>query len=387
MLCRSGVSFSRLILNSRSLINSFKPSIVRSQTNCLRSKSFSSLSNSFATRRICLSSTVQNHSSNKSLFSGEVSPISSFSQVGPQRCSFATQSTLEDDRVFEITPINLREAVEGKEPTIVYCTADWCGPCKQLRPKIEGDIRKIPGVKFGTLDVDKEQQLAGSLRIQSIPAVFAFQKGKLLSSFVGVPPEKQYQEFLQAIKGGQSSGNMEQVLEEAEQKLLSGEMEDAAMLFSQVVESHDKENDPFGARSTAGLIQCLLHQGNKAAANQLVSNLKSRYEKCLDLPSVKSAILSCELGDLDVSSDRREELEKIVSGDPTKLQEKFELSQIYVSLNRHDDALEHLIEIIKKDKHWNEDAAKEYLLKMFDSLGRSHPLAISGRRRLTSLWF
>ena len=78
-----------------------------------------------------------------------------------------------------------------------------------------------------------------------------------------------------------------------------------------------------------------------------MSNLKSRYEKCLDLPSVKSAILSCELGDLDVSSDRREELEKIVSEDPTKLQEKFELSQIYVSLNRHDDALEHLIEIIK----------------------------------------
>lgn len=297
--------------------------------------------------------------------------------------------------MLDITSQNINGVMQEKGVLVLYCTAEWCGPCKKLGPKLEEDVRALPGVRLGKIDIDKEQQLAGAMRIQSIPAVFAFNDGKLINSFVGVPPDEKYQEFLAGLREhtaaetSETGINAEQMLKEADENLESGNVEEAAKIYSEVFGNYDsKDDDLFGALSLSGLIQCIIKQGEVEAAKTLVSNLKSKYKGCLEHPSVRAALSSFDLmSSTSSSSHTIEELEAVVSENPNKMEEKFELAKLYFASNRPEESIKTLIDMVKRDKHWQENAAKEQLLKIFEVLGPTHALTISGRQKLTSVWF
>jgi len=316
---------------------------------------------------------------------------SMYSQFPIQNCLKFYSTTPTDDVVFELNAVNIRPTLtESPKPFVMYCTAEWCGPCKKLSPKLEKDIRAFNGkVRLGRLDVDKEQQIAADLRIQSIPAVFAFFKGKLLNSFVGIPDDKTYQDFLNSIDDVVGDKDSEATLATAEEHLQNGEIEQASKLFGDVFDLQNQNNNLNGALALSGLIRCLIKQGNENVARDLVRNLQSNFKECLNNSTVKASITALELLEQsgDSSGGNIEELEKIVANDPTRLQEKYSLASLYASQSQHQKAINLLIEIIKKDRHWNEDAARELCLKIFEALGPTHPQTISGRQRLTSVWF
>ncbi len=266
-------------------------------------------------------------------------------------------------------------------PVIVDFWAPWCGPCKQLAPILEKTVRDAGGkVALVKINIDENPEIAQQLRIQSIPAVFAFDKGQPVDGFMGAQPESQIKRFVERLVGPMGPSPLEQALEQARDALDAGDFATASNIYGQIL-----RQVPGEAAAIAGLVRCLVGAGDLQEARELVDGLDDDALKDADVESAVSALaLAEQAGEADGDTA---ELQARLAQDPGDHQARFDLAMAHHGAGRNEQAIDELIEIIRRDRAWNEEAARQQLLKLFEALGHTDPLTVAGRRKLSSILF
>ena len=264
-------------------------------------------------------------------------------------------------------------------PILVDFWAPWCGPCRTLTPVIEKVVRAAQGkVKLVKINIDENPAYAGQLRVQSIPAVFAFDKGRPVDGFMGAQPESQIKAFVDRLIGSQPAGVDELVLAGNESLSLQ-DIGGAAQSFAEAVSL-----DPGHAKAIAGLAACYVLGGDLARAREVLATVPAEAAKDVDVVRVKAKIA---LADETADAGDSQELEGLVQQDPGDLAQRFELARAQLAQGRLAEATDNLLDIIARDRNWNEDAARKQLLKVFDAAGPGSEVSRNGRRRLSSILF
>ncbi len=284
------------------------------------------------------------------------------------------------DRAFMADVVEASRTV----PVIVDFWATWCGPCQQLGPALEKLVRAAKGaVKLVKIDIDRNPAIAGQLRVQSIPAVYAFFQGRPVDFFVGALPESQLKAFvdrLLKLTGGAGGGSdLEDALAEAQGILEEGDAVSASEIYQDIL-THEPEH----GGAYAGLVRCLIATGDFKQARQLVSKPPASLANDKDLAAAKAA--------LDVAEQTRSvgpvhDLQARVAASPDDHHARFDLALALFAEGKREGAVDALLEIIRRDREWNEQQARKQLVKFFEVFGPTDPLTISSRRRLSSMLF
>jgi putative thioredoxin len=275
----------------------------------------------------------------------------------------------------------MRDVVDASRevPVLVDFWAPWCGPCRQLTPLLEKAVRAAKGaVKLVKMNIDEHPQIPGQMGVQSIPAVFAFQDGRPVDGFMGALPESRIKSFIARLIGDESADAAAD-LDAADEALAAGDANTAAQAFAEALQK-DAENE----RAAAGLAKCYIKTGDLTRAEQTLALVPPAKA---DSVPVASARASLELARKAANAGDAESLRAKLAANPNDSQSRFDLA---VALNAKGDrqgALDELLTIIRKDRAFNDDAARKELLQLFDAWGASDPATISGRQRLSSLLF
>jgi len=278
----------------------------------------------------------------------------------------------------------MAEVVEGssKQPVIVQFWAPWCGPCKQLGPVLEKVVAAANGkVKMVRVNIDDNQQIAQQLRVQSVPTVYAFVDGQPVDGFAGAQPESTLTQFIEKVSAlGGAGADIASMLEAGNAAVETQDFASAMKMFQQLMEA-----DPESAEALAGLVRCLTGMKDHQAAREIVDQLNDEF---LEKPAMQAAILALELaeraaesaGNLDVA-------QAAVDANPNDLQARQDLAMALFATGDNAGAMAQLLESIRIDRGWNEDAARLQLLEFFKTLGAANPDVITARRQLSTLLF
>ncbi|MDP6342846.1 MAG: thioredoxin [Alphaproteobacteria bacterium] len=265
-------------------------------------------------------------------------------------------------------------------PVIVDFWAPWCGPCKTLGPAIEKAVKAAGGkVKLVKINVDENQQLAQQLRVQSIPAVFAFRDGQPVDGFVGALPDSQIKTFIQRLTGDSGPSAIEQAVEQGNTALESGDVDTAAEIFGQILRA-DPENGP----AIAGLAHCLIENGETDEAQQMLDGLDAKLR---EHPAVQSAGAALNLAQQTADVGDTAELRARLERDGNDHEARIELSKALLAAGQREAAVDELLEAIGRDRNWNDEAARKQLLTLFEAFGHTDELTVSARRRLSAMLF
>ena len=272
-------------------------------------------------------------------------------------------------------------------PVIVDFWAPWCGPCKQLQPAIEKVVKAAKGaVKLVKINIDQNQMLAQQLRIQSIPAVYAFFGGRPVDGFMGAVPESQVKQFVdrlvQAVGGaaGEGGGNeIAELLEHAKAATAQNDFELAARIYSEVLGV-----EPANVAALAGMARYQVQIGDLDQAKALLEQIPAKDRTGAEVAAVQAAI---DLAEKAKEAGPIGDLKAKASADPKDFQARLDLALAYWAGDQKQEAIDELLAMIKLDRNWNEGAARQQLLKFFEALGFTDPLAVDGRKRLSSILF
>jgi len=267
-------------------------------------------------------------------------------------------------------------------PVIVDFWAPWCEPCKQLTPAIEKAVKAARGqVRLVKINIDDNQQLSAQLRIKSIPTVFAFKDGQPVDGFVGALPDSQIKEFIARLGGDSGPSEIDQFLEQADAALEAGDAASAGNLYSQALRV---ESD--NARGAAGLVRALLAGGDVAGARQILDSLEPELANSNEVTGATAAVQLAEQAS-GAESAEIEPLRQALAANENDHQARLDLAVALFGADNREAAIDALLEIIRRDRKWNDEAARKQLLQFFEAIGHGDPLTADGRRRLSSLLF
>jgi len=275
----------------------------------------------------------------------------------------------------------MADVIEASQqvPVIVDFWAPWCGPCKQLGPMLEKLVRQAGGlVKLVKINVDENQEIAAQLRVQSIPMVYAFKDGRPVDAFSGALPESQLKTFIDRLLGG-AKPPLEAALDEAQALLDGGDAAGAAALYRQV-----QAEDPGNDGAIAGVLRATLAMGDTDTVAEIIAALPPEI---LAKSEVAAAVSAFELEQQTADSGDLDDLKQKVEAAPADHQARLDYAVALYGSHRNEEAIDELIEIIRRDRNWNDEAARKQLLKIFEALGPTHELTASGRRLLSSVLF
>ncbi|MCP8938729.1 thioredoxin [Alsobacter sp. SYSU M60028] len=288
-----------------------------------------------------------------------------------------------DSLISETTTQGFRQDVMAesmRRPVLVDFWAPWCGPCKQLTPVLEKVVTAARGaVKLVKMNIDEHPQIAGQLGIQSIPAVIAFKGGQPVDGFMGALPEAQVKAFIDKVAGPAGPGPVEEILEEAEAIAATGDVTGAAALYAEAL-----EHEPGNLRAIAALAKLHLDLGDLEAAKRFLAMAPA--DKAGD-PAIAAVRAAIDLAEQAAALGDHAELEAKLAANPADHQARFDLALALAAGGDREAATDHLVEIIKRDRAWNDDGARRQLLQFFEAWGPMDEMTVAGRRKLSAVLF
>jgi putative thioredoxin len=265
-------------------------------------------------------------------------------------------------------------------PVIVDFWATWCGPCKTLGPMLEAAVTAAKGkVKMVKVDVDQNQRIAGQLRIQSIPTVYAFWQGQPVDGFQGAVPASELKAFIDRVSALGGDGGLADALQAAEDMLTEGAAVDAAETFAAIL-----GEEPENAAAYAGLVRAHLALGNLDQAEAFLAAAPAAMAKAKELDAARAQL---ELARQAANAGPEADLRAAVEADPNDHQSRFDLAAALLAADKPAEAVDQLLELFRRDREWNDGAAKTQLFTIFDALKPQDPIVLAGRRRLSSMIF
>ena len=280
----------------------------------------------------------------------------------------------------------MADVVEASQtvPVIVDFWAPWCGPCKTLGPALEKAVTAAKGaVKMVKINVDENQMIAGQLQIQSIPTVYAFWQGQPVDGFQGALPGSEIDAFIErviAAGGGEAPGaGLDEAVEAAEAMLAEGAAVDAAQTFAAIL-----GEDPMHAAAYGGMVRAHIAMDDLEQAEAILNGAPAEISQS---PEVEAAHAQLELARQAADAGPLAELTAAVEAEPGNHQARFDLALALHANGQVAEAVDQLLELFRRDREWNDGAAKTQLFKVFDALEAKDPIVLNGRRKLSSMIF
>lgn len=274
----------------------------------------------------------------------------------------------------------MQDVIEASNevPVIVDFWAPWCGPCKQLGPALEAAVTAAKGrVRMVKINVDENQMIAGQLRVQSIPTVYAFWKGQPADGFQGALPPSEIEAFVARVADLGGDGGLAEAIEAAEEMLGAGAAEDAAQTFAAIL-----EEDPKSAAAFGGLARATIAMGDLDQAEAVLNGAPAEIA---DAPELEAARAQIELARQAEDAGPVAELRAAVEANENDHQARFDLAVALNASGDNEAAVAELLELFRRDREWNDGAAKAQLLTIFEALAANDPVALNGRRKLASM--
>ncbi|TRD19844.1 thioredoxin [Palleronia caenipelagi] len=298
----------------------------------------------------------------------------------------AATSQTGDDLIKDTTEATfMADVVEASQtvPVIVDFWATWCGPCKTLGPMLEDAVRAAKGaVKMVKVDVDQNQQIAAQLRIQSIPTVYAFWQGQPIDGFQGAVPGSEIKAFVERIveaSGGQADGGLAEAVAMAEEMLEQGAAADAAQTFAAIL-----AEDPANTAAHGGLVRAHIATGDLDHAEAILNGIDAQLSHAAE---IEAAAAQLQLARQAQEAGPVDELRAQVEANPDDLQARLDFAKALHGAGQTEEAVDQLLELFRRDREWNDGAARAQLMTIFDALPPTDPVMLKGRRRLSSMIF
>ena len=270
-----------------------------------------------------------------------------------------------------------------RQPVLIDFWAPWCGPCRQLTPALEKAVRAAKGkVKLVKMNIDEHPAIPGQMGIQSIPAVIAFVNGQPADGFMGAVPESQINAFIDKLtKGVPAAGepNIAEILKEAEAVLAEGDAATAAQIYAEALAV-----DATNIAALAGLAKCYLTTGAIEQARQTLAMVPESKRNDAGVKAVQASI---DLAEQASSLGPVTELEKKVAANPLDHQARFDLATALNAMGKRTEATEQLLQIVKRDRKWNDEGARKQLVQFFEAWGGADEATVDGRKRLSTILF
>lgn len=292
-------------------------------------------------------------------------------------------ATPAGDLIKDVTEATfMQDVIETSRevPVIVDFWAPWCGPCKTLGPALEAAVTAAKGkVRMAKVNVDENQSISAQLRIQSIPTVYAFWQGKPVDGFQGAIPGSQITEFVTKLAGLAGDGGLGEAIEAAEQMLTEGAAVDAAETFAAIL-----EEEPENAKAYGGLVRAHIALGNLDQAEGLLKAAPGKIAKSQEIEAARAQL---ELSRQAAGAGPVTDLLNLVLAQPDNHQARFDLALAHHAAGNVEGAVDALLDLFRRDRDWNDGAAKAQLFTIFDALKPNDPIVLNGRRRLSSMIF